>query len=145
MSIPANNFVITRLLEVNRLQVLARDADVQAAILAERRPRVARVSATFPRVGRHAPRSTESRISLSSASSFMVFWLLTQVLLRGLATRDDRLEEDRLLVFGAGRGDADEHYRQRWLTDFPDYIMPTHENAPFHRDSLLPQPDDELV
>lgn len=38
---------------------------------------------------------------------------------------------------------ADEHYRQQWLADFPEYIVPPHEDAPFHRDYLLPQADDE--
>src|SRR5688500_17034259 len=44
----------------------------------------------------HSPRSTESSSCFSSASIFM--GLLTEVLLRGLSTRDDRLQEDRALI-----------------------------------------------
>jgi len=36
---------------------------------------------------------------------------------------------------------ADESARQQWLADFPDYVM--HEDAPFRRDGLLPQEDDD--
>src|SRR5262245_22765851 len=46
----------------------------------------------------HSPRSTESSNSFSSASSFIV-WLLTEVLLCCFTTRNDRFQEDRLLVF----------------------------------------------
>src|SRR4029453_1205148 len=45
----------------------------------------------------HSPRSTDSSNAFSSASIFMV-GLLTQILLRGLPARNDRLQEDRLLV-----------------------------------------------
>src|SRR6202030_4348374 len=45
----------------------------------------------------HSPRSTDSSNSFSSASIFMV-GLLTEVLLRGLPARDDRLQEYRVLV-----------------------------------------------
>src|SRR6188472_3372997 len=45
----------------------------------------------------HSPRSTDSSSSFSSASIFMV-GLLTEVLLRGFPTRDDRLQEDRVLI-----------------------------------------------
>src|SRR5918994_1654001 len=45
----------------------------------------------------HSPRSTESSSSFSSASIFIV-GLLTEVLLRGLPARDDRLQEDRMLI-----------------------------------------------
>src|ERR1700704_1431891 len=51
------------------------------------------------RADRHSPRSTESRISFSSASSFMIVRLPVQVLLRGLATWNDRLQRDQLIVF----------------------------------------------
>jgi hypothetical protein len=34
---------------------------------------------------------------------------------------------------------ADERCRQQWLVDYPDYVMPAHEDPPFDRDSLLPQ------
>jgi len=38
---------------------------------------------------------------------------------------------------------ADERYRQQWLADFPDYVMPAHEDPPFHRDCRLPQAYEE--
>jgi hypothetical protein len=38
---------------------------------------------------------------------------------------------------------ADERVRQEWLADFPDYVMPAHEDPPFHRDCLLPSAYDE--
>jgi hypothetical protein len=44
----------------------------------------------------HSPRSMDSSSSFSSASIFME--LLTEVLLRGLRTRDDGLQEDRVLT-----------------------------------------------
>src|SRR6266850_8390423 len=44
-----------------------------------------------------SPRSTDSSNSFSSASIFMV-GLLSEVLLRGLPARDDRLQEDRVLI-----------------------------------------------
>src|SRR3954471_3649679 len=45
----------------------------------------------------HSPRSTDSSNSFSSASIFMV-GLLTEVLLRRLPARDDRLQEQRVLI-----------------------------------------------
>jgi hypothetical protein len=51
----------------------------------------------FPPDDLHSPRSTESRSSCSSASSFVAVFF-TEVFLRGLPARDDRLQEDRLLV-----------------------------------------------
>ena len=36
---------------------------------------------------------------------------------------------------------ADEKWRESWMKDFPDYVMPAHEDLPYDRDRLLPQPD----
>ena len=35
---------------------------------------------------------------------------------------------------------ADDEYRKRWATDFPDFEMPLHEDPPFDRDEHLPKP-----
>jgi hypothetical protein len=34
---------------------------------------------------------------------------------------------------------ADEHYRQQWAKDFPDFAMPPRERPPFDRDKDLPK------
>ena len=39
---------------------------------------------------------------------------------------------------------ADDESRKRWLEAFPGYEMPAHEEPPFERDCLLPQPCIEL-
>jgi hypothetical protein len=36
---------------------------------------------------------------------------------------------------------ADEEWRRRWQEDFPDFVMPDHEDPPYDRDRLLPQPE----
>ncbi len=38
---------------------------------------------------------------------------------------------------------ADEETRQRWLQDFPNDVLPPHEDPPFDRDRLLPQPHEQ--
>ena len=35
---------------------------------------------------------------------------------------------------------ANEKWRADWLKDFPDYVMPEHEDPPYDRNRLLPQP-----
>ena len=36
---------------------------------------------------------------------------------------------------------ADEEWRQQWQKDSPDFVMPDHEEPPYDRDRLLPQPN----
>ena len=36
---------------------------------------------------------------------------------------------------------ADEEWRRRWQKDFPDFVMPKHEDPPYDRDRFLPQPN----
>ena len=36
---------------------------------------------------------------------------------------------------------ADEEYRRIWLEDWPEDPMPDHEDPPFDRDRVLPQPE----
>jgi len=33
---------------------------------------------------------------------------------------------------------ADDEERERWMRDVPDFVMPAHEEPPYHRDALLP-------
>jgi hypothetical protein len=46
-------------------------------------------------------------------------------------------EEDTYLHF---KYFADDKWRKDWLKDFPDYVMPEHEDPPYDRDRLLPRP-----
>jgi hypothetical protein len=55
----------------------------------------------------------------------------------GLVGSGDETDTDLYLKYY-----ADERDRQYWLADFPDYVMPPHEDPPFQRDCLLPQPYD---
>jgi hypothetical protein len=36
---------------------------------------------------------------------------------------------------------ADEEWRQHFQKEFPDFVMPEHEDPPYDRDRLLPQPN----
>jgi hypothetical protein len=48
-------------------------------------------------------------------------------------------DEDNLLYL---KYYADEDYRQRWHTDWPDDVLPPHEDPKYDRDSKLPKPGD---
>ena len=49
-------------------------------------------------------------------------------------------EEDTLLFL---KYDADDEWRLDWLAQFPDVVMPAHEDPPYARDRHLPNPYDE--
>ena len=36
---------------------------------------------------------------------------------------------------------ADEQWRRDWQEEYPEEILPDHEEPPYDRDRLLPQPD----
>jgi hypothetical protein len=38
---------------------------------------------------------------------------------------------------------ADDEWRQQWMRDFPDYVLPTSVDPPYNRDCLLPRPGHE--
>ena len=85
---------------LDRFQVLARQPDVQSAVFAKRGLGVAGVPGALALAalgGLPLAAVDRSSNSFSSASSFIV-GLLTQVLLRRFPTRDDRLQEYRVLV-----------------------------------------------
>ena len=39
---------------------------------------------------------------------------------------------------------ADEEWRNQWSEDFPEDVIPPHEDPPYERDHLLPQIEEEL-
>ena len=45
-------------------------------------------------------------------------------------------EEDNQIYF---KYYADEDYRNQWKQDWPDDVIPDHEDPPFDRDAKLPQ------
>jgi hypothetical protein len=40
---------------------------------------------------------------------------------------------------------ADEEFRQHWVEEFPDYVIPDHEDPPCDRDARLPRPSYEMI
>ena len=89
---------------LNRLQVLARQPNVQPPVLAKRSIRVSAVTRSFALAARGGlPLAALHGVKqLLFFSIKFIVGLLTEVLLRRLPARDDRLQEDRVLVLHEG-------------------------------------------